>query len=183
MVSAAASGVERVRFGHHADGAGRIIQLAVLGPTDCGVAIPAAVSAIWRILNRRSFVTPQPHKRPRSSGRTFTADQPNERLQADTTHWQLRNSVGRLTAEVEILNIVDDHSRLDIGSDAYRTTTAGDVVRSFRKAFRRHGSRLGAHRQRRHLHRDTTPRGPRRPGDRALGLLGVRLSHSRGAHP
>jgi transposase InsO family protein len=142
-----------------------------------------AVSTIWRILNRRGFVTPQPHKRPRSSWRTFTADQPNERWQADITHWQLRTSVGRVTAEVEILNIVDDHSRLDIGSDAYRTTTAGDVVRSFRKAFGRHGKPASVLTDNAAIFTAM----PRREGRVALeielGLLGVRLSHSRGAHP
>jgi transposase InsO family protein len=48
-----------------------------------------AVSTIWRILARRGFVTPQPQKRPRSSWQRFAAEQPNERWQADTTHWQL----------------------------------------------------------------------------------------------
>ncbi len=28
---------------------------------------PPSVSTIWRVLRRRGFVTPQPHKRPRSS--------------------------------------------------------------------------------------------------------------------
>ena len=50
---------------------------------------PPSVSTIWRILTRRGFVTPQPHKRPRSSWHRFAAEQPNERWQADTTHWQL----------------------------------------------------------------------------------------------
>ena len=49
--------------------------------------VPAA-STIWRILSRRGFVTPQPQKRPRSSWRSFCADQPNERWQADITHWR-----------------------------------------------------------------------------------------------
>jgi transposase InsO family protein len=66
-----------------------------------------AVSTIWRILSRRGFVAPQPQKRPRSSWKMFCADQPNERWQADITHWGLADG-----AEVEILNILDDHSRL-----------------------------------------------------------------------
>ena len=45
-------------------------------------------STIWRILTRRGFVTPQPQKRPRSSYIRFEAEQPNERWQADVTHWQ-----------------------------------------------------------------------------------------------
>ena len=34
---------------------------------DPGVAKVPAVSTIWGILSRRGFVTPQPHKRPRSA--------------------------------------------------------------------------------------------------------------------
>src|SRR5438874_4112043 len=70
-----------------------------------------AVSTIWRILTERGFVTPQPHKRPKSSYVRFEADQPNERWQTDITHWSLRGAT-----DVEICNIVDDHSRLCIAS-------------------------------------------------------------------
>jgi transposase len=66
-----------------------------------------APSTIWRILHRRGFVTPEPRKRPKSSSVRFQADQPNERWQADATHWQLADDTA-----VEILNILDDHSRL-----------------------------------------------------------------------
>jgi transposase len=69
------------------------------------------VATIWRILSRRGFITPQPHKRPRSSWHRFVADLPNELWQADITHWQLAEGT-----EVEILNIIDDHSRLLVGS-------------------------------------------------------------------
>jgi hypothetical protein len=37
-----------------------------------------SVATIWRVLSRRGFVTPQPHKRPRSSWRRFVAELPNE---------------------------------------------------------------------------------------------------------
>jgi transposase len=39
---------------------------------------PPSVSTIWRVLKARGFVTPQPHKRPRSSFVRFVADLPNE---------------------------------------------------------------------------------------------------------
>ena len=65
-----------------------------------------AVSTIWRILSRRGFVTPQPHKRPKGSYLRFDAEQPNERWQADITHWRLADGTA-----VEILNLLDDHSR------------------------------------------------------------------------
>jgi transposase InsO family protein len=47
------------------------------------------VSTIWRILTARGFVTPQPHKRPKSSYVRFAAEQPHERWQSDITHWTL----------------------------------------------------------------------------------------------
>jgi transposase InsO family protein len=91
-----------------------------------------ATSTIWRVLVRRGFVTPQPQKRPKSSYRRFAAEQPNERWQADATHWQLATR-RRVLQQVEIINILDDHSRLDVASDAYPTATGADAVRSFRK--------------------------------------------------
>ena len=37
-----------------------------------------SVPSIWRVLRERGFVTPEPHKRPRSSRHRFEADLPNE---------------------------------------------------------------------------------------------------------
>jgi len=88
-----------------------------------------SVSTIWRILKRRGFVSPQSQKRPRSSLIRFEADLPNECWQADTTHWALADGT-----DVEILNIIDDHSRLLIGSVAHRVTKAVDVVADFHQA-------------------------------------------------
>jgi len=88
-----------------------------------------AVSTIWRVLTRRGFVTPQPRKRPRSSYTRFEADQPNERWQLDITHWQLADGT-----PAEILNIIDDHSRLVTASAARLTFKAADVVTVFRSA-------------------------------------------------
>ncbi len=88
-------------------------------------AVPS-VATIWRILSRRGFVTPQPQKRPKSSWRRFCAELPNECWQADTTHWALADGT-----EVEILNVIDDHSRLLVASRAFATTKAADVVEVF----------------------------------------------------
>ena len=76
-----------------------------------GVDRLPATSTIWRVLTRRGFVTPQPRKRPKGAGKRFCAEQPNERWQADITHWQLADGSG-----VEILYIIDDHSRLDLAA-------------------------------------------------------------------
>lgn len=88
-----------------------------------------STATIWRILVRRGFVTPQPQKRPRSSWIRFEAEMPNERWQADVTHWRLGDGT-----EVEILNQIDDHSRLLVGSDARVVFKAADVVEGFHGA-------------------------------------------------
>ena len=97
--------------------------------------VSPAVSTIWRILSARGFVTPQPHKRPKSSYIRFQAEQPNERWQLDITHWPLADG-----NDVEILNIVDDHSRLCLGSDTLRVFKARDVNTSFGKAVGAYGN-------------------------------------------
>jgi transposase InsO family protein len=91
-------------------------------------AVPS-VATIWRVLTRRGFITPQPHKRPRSSWRRFQAELPNECWQADVTHWALADGT-----EVEILNMIDDHSRLLVASRAFATVKAPDVVETFHQA-------------------------------------------------
>lgn len=93
-----------------------------------------SVATIWRILSRRGFVTPQPQKRPRSSFIRFQADQPNDRWQADITHWHLADDT-----EVEILNVIDDHSRFLVASDVRKITKAADVVATFHRAAAAHG--------------------------------------------
>jgi transposase InsO family protein len=91
-------------------------------------AVPS-VATIWRVLSRRGFVVPQPQKRPRSSWRRFQAELPNECWQADTTHWVLADGT-----DVEILNVIDDHSRLLVASRAFHTAKAADVVETFHQA-------------------------------------------------
>jgi transposase InsO family protein len=91
-------------------------------------------SSIWRLLRRRGLVTPEPHKRPRSSFVRFEAVLPNECWQADATHWALADGT-----DVEILNVIDDHSRLLVASRAFVTAKAADVV----EAFHQGASELG----------------------------------------
>lgn len=85
--------------------------------------------SLWRVLKRRGFVAPQPQKRPRCSFIRSAAELPNERWQADTTHWALADGT-----DVEVLNFIDDHSRLCVASRAFLTTKAGDVVATFQAA-------------------------------------------------
>lgn len=90
---------------------------------------PPSTSTIWRILKARGFVTPQPHKRPKNSWTRFEAEFPNQCWQADVTHWTLTDGT-----TIEILNLIDDHSRLAAALVALRTTRSVDVVRVLHKA-------------------------------------------------
>jgi transposase InsO family protein len=137
-----------------------------------------SVATVWRALSRRGFITPQPHKRPRSSWHRFTAELPNELWQADITHWQLAD--GR---EVEILNILDDHSRLLVGATARRIFKAGDIVTDLHTAITRHGR----------PERMLTDNGAVFTGhyrghswvalEREATAVGITLAHSRPYHP
>jgi transposase InsO family protein/transposase-like protein len=93
-----------------------------------------STATIWRVLHRRGFVVPQPHKRPRSSWIRFEAALPNQCWQSDVTHWKLADGT-----EVEICNFLDDYSRVAIASRVFEITTARDVVKVFRQAAKRWG--------------------------------------------
>jgi len=93
-----------------------------------------SVATIWRILARHGLITPEPRKRPKASFIRFEADLPNELWQADSTHWQLADG-----SDVEILNCLDDHSRLLVVADAFPTIKAADVVESLYAAWDIHG--------------------------------------------
>ncbi|WP_328357017.1 IS481 family transposase [Mycobacterium sp. NBC_00419] len=95
------------------------------------IVSPASIS---RHLAAAGLVEPSPHKRPKSSYIRFAAEQPNERWQADFTHWWLRNG-----SHVEILCWLDDHSRYALSVTAHHRVTALIVVTEFRKAHELHG--------------------------------------------
>jgi transposase InsO family protein len=147
-----------------------------LGRSHPGEYLPS-VATIWRILSRRGFVTPQPHKRPRSSLIRFEADQPNERWQADITHVRLAGE-----DEVEILNVIDDHSRLLLASVARTTFKAADVVACFHAAAGVHGYPAS-------LLTDNgavftaAPRKGRCAIEAETAALGISFVHSRPYHP
>src|SRR5690349_10386318 len=89
---------------------------------------------VWRILQRHGLITSEPHKRPRASFVRFEAELPNELWQTDATEWLLADST-----KVEILNLIDDHSRLCLASVALRTVKAADAVQTFYSAVQEYG--------------------------------------------
>lgn len=95
---------------------------------------PPATSTIYRILHRADRVTPQPHKRPRSSWTRFEAAAPNGCWQSDMTHWRLADDTG-----VEIITWLDDHSRFVLHLSCHRVVTAPIVTDTFLTTGRIHG--------------------------------------------
>jgi transposase InsO family protein len=140
-------------------------------------ASPAG-STIWRILSARGFVTPQPHKRPQSSYLRFAAEQPNERWQLDITHWTLADGT-----DVEILNLLDDHSRICVGSDTLRVFKARDVDDSFRKAAATHGDPASMLSDNGAVFTGRSRRGGRVVLEATLNARGISFRHSRPYHP
>jgi transposase InsO family protein len=136
-----------------------------------------SVSTIWRVLRRRGFVTPQPHKRPRSSFIRFEARLPNERWQSDVTHWRLADG-----SEAHIVNFIDDHSRLAVGSRAMRTATAPKVLELFREAGARWGFPAALLTDNGCVY-TTWHRGGPNAMQTELLALGIAYRHSRPYHP
>ncbi|MGV2968995.1 MULTISPECIES: IS481 family transposase [unclassified Mycolicibacterium] len=93
-----------------------------------------STASISRHLRAAGLVDPAPQKRPKSSYIRFAAAQPNERWQADFTHWRLVGGT-----DVEILCWLDDCSRLAISVTAHRRVTGAIVVKEFTNAIARHG--------------------------------------------
>jgi transposase InsO family protein len=91
-------------------------------------------TTIWRVLRRAGLISAQPQKRPRSSLIRFCAELPNELWQTDITAWRLAGG-----EVVEILNLIDDHSRLFVRSQAFGRVKAADVVKCFYAAAELHG--------------------------------------------
>jgi transposase InsO family protein len=137
-----------------------------------------APATIWRILSRRGFVTPQPQKRPKSSYIRFEADLPNQRWQADLTHYKLAGG-----AEVDILNILDDHSRLLVASHARATTKAADIVASFHQAAASYGFPASLLTDNGAVFTAARRGGGRCAIELELDRLGIAARHSRPYHP
>lgn len=88
-----------------------------------------SVSTVWRVLKRNGLISPQPHKRPKASFIRFEAKLPNETWQLDSTPWQLADD-----SPVEILNFLDDRSRVALASQALVTVKSADPVHALYSA-------------------------------------------------
>jgi transposase InsO family protein len=99
-----------------------------------GKQVPA-LSTIWRILRAEGLVTAEPKKRPKAYITRFEAMQPNETWQSDFTHWRLANG-----KDVEIINWLDDHSRLLLSCTVFKAITGAIVIDSFNQCRNEYGT-------------------------------------------
>jgi len=141
-----------------------------------GQEVPS-VSTIWRVLARRGFVVAQPQKRPRCSYVRFCAELPNERWQADTTHWSLADG-----SDVEVLNFIDDHSRYLVAARAFGTTKGSDVVDVFQAAAIELGVPASVLTDNGAIF-NSESRGGKGALETLLAALGATYKHSRPYHP
>lgn len=93
-----------------------------------GLPTPSEAT-IWRVLVARGLVERQPAKRPRASLRRFVWERPNDCWQIDATHIELADAT-----IVEVINIVDDHSRVAVGSLAVASCTTVAAWAAFTRA-------------------------------------------------
>lgn len=139
---------------------------------------PPSISTIFRVLKARGFVALSPKKRPKSSFKRFVAELPNETWQADMTHVEFGDG-----AVYEVLNMIDDHSRLCVASRAMKVVKATDVVRVLHKAAESWGypasfltdNGLIFSTERHHHVAGVT--------EQELFALGIEAKHSRPYHP
>jgi transposase InsO family protein len=136
-----------------------------------------SVSTIWRVLRRRGFVVPQPHKRPRSSWVRFEAQLPNQCWQSDVTEWKLADGSG-----VSIVNFLDDYSRLLLTSTAFGVATGSGVLEQFRRTADRWGLPAALLTDNGCVY-TTWHRGGSNALQTELLGLGIEFKHSRPYHP
>lgn len=94
------------------------------------------IATIYNILKKHGVITPQKQKRPNSCLKRFEAELPNQRWQSDITHYKLADGT-----ETEILNFIDDHSRLIIDSKAIEQYyNANQIGSHFKKLTKLYGT-------------------------------------------
>jgi transposase InsO family protein len=116
----------------------RLLDIARAGvhPTGAPVLDLAEVpsrATIHRILVGRGQVTPEPRKRPKP-GRRFVHPAPNAVWQIDGTDLELADNT-----EVTVVQIIDDHSRLDVACRAASSENSEDVWQALSAGFAAYG--------------------------------------------
>jgi transposase InsO family protein len=127
-------------------------------------------ATIWRVLSRRGFIVADPSKAPGRRWRSFAAERANECWQIDATHWALADNT-----EVEIINALDDCSRMAVRSQAVTRCTLATAWDTVTEGAVRYGW------PERVLSDNATTFGP--AFEHNLGAMGISVGHSRPYHP
>jgi transposase InsO family protein len=146
----------------------RLVQLSGHAP---------AISTIWRSLRNQGLIDYQPKKKPKIYLQRFEALQPNETWQSDVTHYRLANK-----KVVDVLNFLDDHSRLLIRSTVHPTVTGQIVVQEFRNAIAEFGPPQSTLTDNGMVF-TARSRGGRNAFEYTLDELGIEQKNSRAHHP
>jgi transposase InsO family protein len=129
-----------------------------------------SMATIWRVLARRGFIVADPSKSPGRRWRSFAAERANECWQIDSTHWTLADDT-----EIEIINAIDDCSRLAIRSAAVARCTLATAWDAVADGAARYGW------PERMLSDNGSSFGPTFKEN--LAEMGVGIGHSRPYHP
>lgn len=100
---------------------------------DTGTRPVPSRASIHRILRTHGQIVPQPRKRPKTR-RRFTYADPNGCWQIDGMEHYLADGT-----KVCIIQILDDHSRLDVGTHAATGETTADTWAALQQAFAGYG--------------------------------------------
>ena len=146
--------------------------------TDRGVVGVPSEATIWRVFVRRGQIAPQPKKRPKVAFKRFVRERPNECWQIDATHTALDS--GRV---VEIINVIDDCSRLCVESLAVAVCTSPAAWKAFSRAAVRYGLPAELLSDNGAAFRAVAPGARPVVFERNLLGLGIRTLHSRPHHP
>jgi transposase InsO family protein len=141
-----------------------------------GLRVPST-STIRRILDQAGLIVPEPRKRPRSSYLRFEMAQPNEMWQSDFIHWRLADGT-----DVEVLNWLDDHSRLLLSCTAHQPVSGDEVVSVFLENIERYGPPAATLTDNGSVYTSRFT-GGRNAFEYVLPLLGVRQKNGSPGHP
>jgi len=136
-----------------------------------------STSTIRRILHQAALIVPEPRKRPRSSYIRFQAAQPNEMWQSDFIHWRLADDT-----DVEILNWLDDHSRLLLSCSAHAPVSGDVVVSVFLELVKEYGTPASTLTDNGSVYTSRFT-GGRNAFEYLLPILGVRQKNGSPGHP
>jgi transposase InsO family protein len=136
-----------------------------------------SLSTIWRSLRSQGLVTYQPKKKPKLYLQRFEALQPNETWQSDVTHVRLKNG-----KSVDVLNFLDDHSRLLLSSSAHFVVTGQIVVSEFMNTVAEFGPPQSTLTDNGMVF-TARSRGGRNAFEYMLDELGIEQKNSRAHHP